>query len=67
MQRFELGLPFKIQKQNEMNRHKTLEKMFKRASQIWDILRKEREKEKQVVGIKVRKCLINFLDHKNFD
>ncbi|XP_057540648.1 uncharacterized protein LOC130818494 [Amaranthus tricolor] len=46
MQRFELGLSFDIQKHIESDRYNTLEKMYKRASQIGNILRKEKEREK---------------------
>ena len=46
MQRFELGLSFDIQKHIESDRYNTLEQMYKRASQIGNILRKEKEKEK---------------------
>ena len=46
MQRFELGLSFDIQKHIESDRYNTLEQMYKRASQIGNILRKEKEREK---------------------
>ena len=46
MQRFEQGLSFDIQKHIESDRYSTLEQMYKRTSQIGNILRKEKEKEK---------------------
>ncbi|XP_057533877.1 uncharacterized protein LOC130811564 [Amaranthus tricolor] len=46
MQRFELGLSYDIQKHIESDRYNTLEQMYKRASQIKNILRKENKKEK---------------------
>ena len=46
MQRFELGLSYDIQKHIESDRYNTLEQMYKRASQIGNILRKEKGKEK---------------------
>ena len=49
MQRFELGLSYDIQKHIESDRYNTLEQMYKRASQIGNILRKEKEKEKSNV------------------
>ncbi|XP_057540673.1 uncharacterized protein LOC130818523 [Amaranthus tricolor] len=49
MQRFELGLSYDIQKYIECDRYNTLEQMYKRASQIGNILRKEIEKEKSNV------------------
>ncbi|XP_057532891.1 uncharacterized protein LOC130810780 [Amaranthus tricolor] len=45
MQRFELGLSYDIQKHIESDRYNTLEQMYKRASQIENILRKENKKE----------------------
>ena len=52
MQRFELGLSYDIQKHIESDRYNTLEQMYKRASQIGNILRKEKEKEKSNVSKK---------------
>ncbi|XP_057538026.1 uncharacterized protein LOC130815554 [Amaranthus tricolor] len=49
MQRFEMGLSYDIQKHIESDRYNTLEQMYKRASQIGNILRKEKEKEKSHV------------------
>ncbi|XP_057548065.1 uncharacterized protein LOC130826500 [Amaranthus tricolor] len=46
MQRFELGLSYDIQKHIQSDRYNNLEQMYKRASQIGNILRKEKEKEK---------------------
>ena len=46
MQRFEFELSYDIQKHIEGDRYNTLEQMYKRASQIGNILRKEKEKEK---------------------
>ena len=46
MQHFELGLSFDIKKHSESNRYNTLEQMYKRVSQIGNILRKEMEKER---------------------
>ncbi|XP_057532976.1 uncharacterized protein LOC130810869 [Amaranthus tricolor] len=49
MQRFELGLSYDIQKHIESDRYNTLEQIYKRMSQIGNILRKEKEKEKSNV------------------
>ncbi|XP_057532894.1 uncharacterized protein LOC130810783 [Amaranthus tricolor] len=46
MQRFELGLSYDIQKHIESDRYNNLEQMYKRASQIGNILRKEKKREK---------------------
>ena len=44
MQRFELGLIFEMQKHVESVRYETLEWLYKRATQIGNILRKEKER-----------------------
>ena len=46
MQHFELGLSFDIQKHIESDHYNALEQIYKRASQIENILRKEKEKER---------------------
>ena len=46
MLRFELGLLYDIQKHIESDHYSNLEHMYKRASQIGNILRKEKEKER---------------------
>ena len=46
MQRFELGLSYDIQKHIESDHYNNLEEMYKRASQIRNILRKKKEREK---------------------
>ena len=55
MQRFELGLSFDIQKHIESDRYSMLEQMYKRAAQIGNISRKEKEKEKANITEKRRK------------
>ena len=57
MQHFELGLSFDIQKHIESDRYSTLEQMYKRATQVGNILRKEKEKEKGSI-IEKRKELV---------
>ena len=54
MQRFELDLSYDIQKHIESDRYNNLEQMYKRTSQIGNILRKEKEKEKGDVPEKRR-------------
>ena len=44
MQRFELGLSYEIQKHIEIDRYDTLDQLYKRAAQIWNVIRKEQEK-----------------------
>src|SRR5688572_16439328 len=44
IQRFELGLSYEIQKHIETDRYDTLDQLYKRAAQIGNVIRKEREK-----------------------
>ena len=48
IQLFELGFSYEIQKHIESNRYATLDQLYKRAAQIGNVIRKEKEKAWEV-------------------
>ena len=62
MQHFELGLSFDIQKHIKSDRCETLEKMYKRAAQIRNIMRREKEKKKIIVTEERKEMVIQNIN-----